>query len=133
MIITPHIFTTTMALIFARNIAVVMGIWIAKVIRTTTTYIAYFIYRYILRSSSFCEIWALCVSWITYDHLYCAPCLAFWALFGSLAPVRCSRTSCAQGHIVFMTSYIRIYYAHLASVRFEHSVCRGSLMTTYIY
>ena len=22
-------------------------------------------------------------------------------------------------------------YAHLASVRFEHSVCRGSLMTTY--
>ena len=26
-----------------------------------------------------------------------------------------------------------IYYAHLASVRFEHSVCRGSLMTIYIY
>ena len=26
-----------------------------------------------------------------------------------------------------------IYYAHLASVRFEHSVFRGSLMTTYIY
>ena len=24
-----------------------------------------------------------------------------------------------------------IYYAHLASMRFEHSVCRGSLMTTY--
>ena len=29
--------------------------------------------------------------------------------------------------------YIHIYYAHLASVRFEHSVCRGSLMTTNIY
>ena len=26
-----------------------------------------------------------------------------------------------------------IYYAYLASVGFEHSVCRGSLMTTYIY
>ena len=25
------------------------------------------------------------------------------------------------------------HYAHLASVKFEHSVCRGSLMTTYIY
>ena len=25
---------------------------------------------YILRSSCFCEIWALCVSLITYDHLY---------------------------------------------------------------
>ena len=24
----------------------------------------------ILCSSCFCEIWALCVSWITYDHLY---------------------------------------------------------------
>ena len=31
---------------------------------------------YILCSSCFCEIWALCVSWITYDHLYYAPCLA---------------------------------------------------------
>ena len=27
---------------------------------------------------------------------------------------------------------INIYYAHLASLRFEHSVCRWSLMTTYI-
>ena len=25
-----------------------------------------------------------------------------------------------------------IYYAHLASVRFEHSLCRRSLMATYI-
>ena len=33
-------------------------------------------------------------------------------------------------HIVFMITYI--YYAHLASVRFEYSVCRGLLMTTYI-
>ena len=24
---------------------------------------------YILRSSCFCNIWALCVSWVTYDHL----------------------------------------------------------------
>ena len=28
--------------------------------------------------------------------------------------------------------YIYIYYTRLASVRFEHSVCRGSIMTTYI-
>ena len=27
-------------------------------------------YIYILRPSCFCEIWALCVSWITYDHFY---------------------------------------------------------------
>ena len=26
-----------------------------------------------------------------------------------------------------------IYYARLASMRLEHSVCRGSIMTTYIY
>ena len=35
-----------------------------------------------------------------------------------------------SGGIVFTTAYI--YYAHLAFVRFEHSVCSGSLMTTYI-
>ena len=35
---------------------------------------------------------------------------------------------CVYIYIVFMITYI--YYAHLASVRFEHSVCRGSLMTT---
>ena len=28
-------------------------------------------------------------------------------------------------------SWLHICYAHLASVRFEHSVCCGSLMTTY--
>ena len=48
--------------------------------------------------SCFCEIWALCVSWINYDHLYYAPCLASWALFGSLVPVMCNRTSCVQVH-----------------------------------
>ena len=29
-----------------------------------------FMITYILRPSCFCEIWALYVSWITYDHLY---------------------------------------------------------------
>ena len=32
----------------------------------------------------------------------------------------------AHGHMM-------CYYAHLASVRFEHSVCRGLLVTIYIY
>ena len=27
------------------------------------------------------------------------------------------------------TQFMITYYAHLASVRFEHSVCRGSFMT----
>ena len=53
---------------------------------------------YILCSSCFCEIWALCVSWITYDHLYYALCFACWALFGSFVPAMCSHTSCAQVH-----------------------------------
>ena len=30
----------------------------------------FFMITYILRSSCFCEIWAHCVSWIAYDHLY---------------------------------------------------------------
>ena len=36
------------------------------------------------------------------------------------------------GNIVFLFSWLHIYYAHLAFKRFEHSVCPGSLMTTYI-
>ena len=39
-----------------------------------------------------------CVLGIPYDHLYSAPCLACWALFGSLAPAMCNRTSCVQVH-----------------------------------
>ena len=49
-----------------------------------------------LCSSYFCEIWALCVLRITYDHLCYAPFLACWALFGSLVPAMSNRTSCAQ-------------------------------------
>ena len=31
------------------------------------------------------------------------------------------------GRVHCFHDYIHIYYAHLPSVRFEHSVCRGSL------
>ena len=34
---------------------------------------------------------------------------------------------------IYICIYIYIYYVHLAFVRFEHSVYRGSLMTTHIY
>ena len=34
---------------------------------------------------------------------------------------------------MYIYIYIYIYYVLLAFVRFEHSMCRGSLMTTYIY
>ena len=33
---------------------------------------------------------------------------------------------------IYIYIYIYIYNVHLASVRFEHSVCRGSLMNTYM-
>ena len=55
----------------------------------------------------------------------------------------CNRTSCAHVHEFpqrycdycwegTFFSWFHTYYTHLASVRFEHSVCRGSLMVTYI-
>ena len=67
-----------------------------------------------------------------------APCLTFWALFGSLVLATCNRTSCAQVHelpwghwhignnregtlSVFLSTYM--HYTHLTSVGFEHSVC----------
>ena len=98
---------------------------------------------YILLPSCFCETWAICVSWITYNHSYYAPCLACWVLFGYLAPAMCNRISCAQVHELAQShcgdnqegtlySWLHIYYTHLASVRFEPSVCHRSLMTTYI-
>ena len=52
----------------------------------------------ILCPSCFCEIWALCVSWIAYGHLYYAPCLACCELFGSFVPAMCNRTSWVQVH-----------------------------------
>ena len=96
----------------------------------------------ILHPSCFCEIWALCVSWITYDYLYYAPCLVCWALFGSLVPVMCNHTSSAQVHELpkshsgdnresTLFSWFHVYYTHLASVRFEHCVCHESLMITW--
>ena len=45
-----------------------------------------------------------------------------------LSPQWLCGNSCTWAHDVR-----HIYYAHLASVRFEHSVYRGSLMTTNIY
>ena len=35
--------------------------------------------------------------------------------------------------LISLFSWLHIYYAHLAYVRFEHSVCRRSFITTYIY
>ena len=64
----------------------------------------------------------------------CIPCLAFWALFGSLVPAMCNRPSCAQVHELTQShcgdnweatlfSWLHVYYAHLASVRLEHFLC----------
>ena len=41
----------------------------AHLIIDSTGHIVFMI-AYILCSSCFCEIWALCVTWINYDHLY---------------------------------------------------------------
>ena len=47
--------------------------------------------------------------------------------------VLCSCNLLFMHCFLFHILYIYIYYAHLASVRFEHSVCLGSLMTISIY
>ena len=60
--------------------------------------ILFFMVAYVLCPSCLCEIWVPCVSWITYDHLHCTPCLACWSLLGSLVTAICNQTSCAQVH-----------------------------------
>ena len=70
-------------------------------------------------------------------------CLACWALFVSLVPAMCNRTSSTQVHELpeshcgdnregTLFLWLHIYYAHFVSVRFEYSVCHGLLMTIYI-
>ena len=86
---------------------------------------------------------ALCIV----DHLWLiilCSLLNLLSTFGSLVLAMCNRTSCAQVHELSQShcginrkgtlfSWSHIYYAHLAFVRFKHSVCRGSLMTNYNY
>ena len=48
-----------------------------------------------------------------------------------LSPQWLCSNSCTWAHDVRLLR--SLYYTHLASVRFEQSVCHGSLMTTYIY
>ena len=62
----------------------------------------------LISSSCFCEIWALCVSWITYDHLYYNPCLPCCALFGSLVTAMCNRIPCAQVHTLPQNYFLEL-------------------------
>ena len=64
-----------------------------------------FMLTYILRPTCSCDIWALCVSWITYEYLHDTPCLTCWALFFSLVPEMCTCASCAQVHAVLWHSH----------------------------
>ena len=90
-------------------------------------------------------LWELSTLYLV-DHLWpliLRSLLRFVEHSGSLVPAMWNRTSCAQVHefpqshcgdywedILFWR--LHIYYVHLASVRFDHSVCLGSLMTTNI-
>ena len=42
------------------------------------------------------------------------------------------QSHCSDNQEDTLFPWLHVYYSHLASVRFEHSVCCGSLMTTYI-
>ena len=42
------------------------------------------------------DLSTLYIARITYDHPYYDPWWAFWALFGSIIPIMCNRTSSAQ-------------------------------------
>ena len=108
-----------------RNIYAIM-----KIAYITRGHIVFMI-AYILRPSCFCEIWGLCVSWITYDHLYYASCLASRALFGSLVPEMCSCTSCAQVPELAQTycgdnreSTLLSWLHNKGTIKLELQVCR---------
>ena len=61
--------------------------------------------------------------------------LGLWQLMRLGTEYTVTRTWCTWAHDNWegtLFSWLHIYYAYLASVRFEHSVCRGSLMITYV-
>ena len=75
-----------------------------------------------------------------------APCLVCWALFGSLAPAMCHHKSfsqvlvhelpqshCSDNQEGTLFSWLHIYYMNLASVRLEHSLCRGSFISNNLF
>ena len=64
------------------------------------------------------------ITWWSHDHMMYIMCPSAWVTMGSLADT------------TFIYIYIRIYYiyyVHLTSVGFKHSVCHESLLTRYIY
>ena len=64
---------------------------------------------------------------IIYDHLYHAPCLACRAVHELL------QSHCDNNREGKLFSWLHIYYAYLASVRFEHSVSWITYDHKYIY
>ena len=57
-------------------------------------------------------------------HLQCCPSAQVHELL---------RSHCGDNREGTLFLWLHIYYAHPAFVRFEYSVCRGSLMITYIH
>ena len=53
---------------------------------------------YLLFPSCFFEIWALSVLQVTYEALYFAHFLTFWALLSPFVLAMCNYTACAQVH-----------------------------------
>ena len=60
-----------------------------------------FMMTYILCSSCFCEIWAFCVSWITYDHLHIYIYIYIYIYFMVAAP-----------YIMYKTFQMCCYHQH---------------------
>ena len=87
--------------------------------------------------------------WLPFINIYCTLWIySLSTLERTLMRTKCFVRSTQAFYIIYIYIYIyiysdnregtlfswlHVYYAHLASVKFEHSVCRGSLMTIYIY
>ena len=62
-------------------------------------------------------------NYISYIIIYMQSCVQVHEL---------PQNHCGDNREGTLFSWLHINYTYLASVKFEHSVCRGSLMTTYI-
>ena len=87
---------------------------------------------YMLGSSSICEIWALCVSWITYDHLYIYINIYIYILFVAFFVCYCINCIYLLFSIIFYYVYSLIVHLFIfvSSILFY---CLNNLVSQYFY
>ena len=113
--------TYTIYIVIYLHISIIYNIFIYLHI-----YVYIYIYIYIL-------LLIKCISWFIYKKIYICIYIYIYIYAIYMYIYICNHQSCCGDNWEgTFFSWLHIYYAHLAYVRFKHYVCRESLMTSYV-